>query len=125
MGHLLELRVAAGGGRRCTIQLRRQQMSGRAEFLRQVLRGLCDLRQIVVAGPARQYPDGAGCRAQRVRQGWKGLSDYRFGLRRWHGPLLRIEIMSLQNTLPVLTGSLLLLIVTSSGIAFAQGSAGG
>ncbi len=33
--------------------------------------------------------------------------------------------MSLQNTLPVLTGSLLLLIVTSSGIAFAQGSAGG
>ena len=33
--------------------------------------------------------------------------------------------MTLQNGLAVLTGSLLLLVVTSSGIAFAQGSAGG
>ena len=45
--------IAAGGNRRRTQELRREQMSARIEFLRIAMRRVCDFGQILVAGPAR------------------------------------------------------------------------
>ena len=45
--------IAAGGDRRRTQELRREQMSARIEFLWIAMRRVCDLGQVLVAGPAR------------------------------------------------------------------------
>ncbi len=63
MGNVLESCIEAGGDRRRTQELRREQMSARIEFLRIAMRRVCDLGQILVAGPARHRCARQGRRA--------------------------------------------------------------
>ena len=60
MGHVLESRIATGGGRRRALELRREQMSGRIELLRIAMRRIRDLRKVMVAGSARHRPTRQG-----------------------------------------------------------------
>ncbi len=63
MGHLLESRFAARGGRRCAQELRIEQMSARAQLLWIALRRVCDLGEFLLAGSARHGPARQGGRA--------------------------------------------------------------
>src|SRR5262249_33917537 len=76
--------------------------------------------------PARQRSNGPGRCAQRVRQGRQDLSNYWLGMCGRHGPLLRIEAMSMRNILALSTGCFVLVfIMTAPNVVLAQGSAGG
>ena len=134
MGNVLELCIAAGGHRRRTQELRREQMSARIEFLRIAMRRVCDFGQILVAGPARyrcsapktqrltsaaRLANLAALLARSVPTGQAA----NFSFKVLEAPLMRDAV---RHSTGIALLSLFVSVASGTGVAQAQsGSAGG